>query len=120
MIHTGRDIRRGTQIELRRGDCVIVARVVWRDGGRAGLQSQERIPVEEIITLGQSPALQLTAADGERRKQPRPEGSSKVRARALEFTGVIVIAASLAGGALTMVEPAFARPLALVGAVLGL
>ncbi|HET7605530.1 MAG TPA: PilZ domain-containing protein [Sphingomicrobium sp.] len=118
MIHSGRPIVEGTQVEVRRGDHVIVARVMWRDGGRAGLHAEERVPVEEIMTLGQSPSLQLTAGLGERRKRPRPEDRRRLRGRAIEFAGVVTIAASLAGGALHMVEAAFARPLALVSAAL--
>ena len=75
-------------------------------------------PVEEIATLGRSPALQLTAASGERRKQPRPEEKSRIRGRAVEFAGVVAICAGLAGAGATMVEAAFARPLALVSAAL--
>jgi hypothetical protein len=119
MIHTGRPIPRGTEVELRRGDHLIVARVVWREGGRAGLRSEDRLPIEDIVTLGQSPALQLTAANGERRKHRRPEHHFRMRARAIEFGGVLAIAAVLAGAGFTMVEAAFARPLAVVAAVLG-
>lgn len=118
MIHTGRQITEGTEVELRRGDHVIVARVVWRDGARAGLQSEERVPVEEIVTVGQSSSLQLTVASGERRKDRRPEDRSRFRARAIEFAGVVVLATSLVGAGLTMVEQAFARPLAVVAAAL--
>ena len=118
MIHTGRQILEGTRVELRRGDHVIVARVMWRDGGRAGLQAEDRVPVEEILTLGLSPSLQLTASPGERRKHPRTGDQSRLRGRAVEFAGVAAIAVSLAGGGLVMVERAFARPLALVSAAL--
>lgn len=119
MIHTGRPIARGTQVELRRGDSVIHARVVWRDGGRAGLRSADRVPIEDIVTLGQSPALQLTAAKGERRKEPRTGDRSRIQGRAIEFAGVMAIAASLALASLTMIEAAFARPLEAVTTVLG-
>ena len=118
MIHTGRPIVEGTQVEVRRGDHIIVARVMWRDGGRAGLKAEERVPVEEIMTLGQSPSLQLTAATGERRKHPRPGDNSRLRGRAIEFAGVVTIAISLAGAGLAMIEQAFARPLAMVSAAL--
>lgn len=118
MIHTGRPIVEGTQVEVRRGDHIIVARVMWRDGGRAGLKAEERVPVEEIMTLGQSPSLQLTAATGERRKHPRPGDRSRLRGRAIEFAGVVTIAVSLAGAGLAMIEQAFARPLAMVSAAL--
>ena len=118
MIHSGRPMVEGTQVEVRRGDHVILARVMWRDGGRAGLRAEERVPVEEIMTLGQSPSLQLTAANRERRKHPRAADRSRLRGRAIEFAGVLTIAASLAGAALVIIEQAFARPLALVSAAL--
>ena len=119
MIHTGRPILRGAEVELRRGDHVIVARVMWRDGGRAGLRTEDRVPIEDIVTLGQSPALQLTAATQDRRKQPRAEERSRIQGRAVEFAGVLVIAIALAGAGATMSEGALARPLAAAEAVLG-
>jgi hypothetical protein len=118
MIHTGRPVSRGTEVELRRGDHVIVARVVWREGGRAGLRSDDRVPIEDIVTLGQSHGLQLTAANGERRMHPRPEDHSRIRARAIEFGGVLAITAMLAGAGFMMVEAALARPLAAVATAL--
>jgi hypothetical protein len=118
MIHSGRPIAQGAEVEIHRGDYAIVARVVWRDGGRAGLRAEDRVPVEEIMSLGQSEVLQLAAAGVDRRKHPRPEERSRLRGRAIEFAGVAVIAASLAGAGLTMVEAAFARPLAMVSAAL--
>jgi len=119
MIHTGRPISRGAEVELRRGDHVIVARVMWREGGRAGLKAEDRVPIEDIVTLGQSPALQLTAAGRERRKQPRTEERSRIQGRAIEFAGVLVIAVALAGAGFTMLEGAVARPLAAAEAALG-
>jgi PilZ domain len=119
LIHTGRPLSRGAEVEIRRGEHVIVARVVWRDGGRAGLRADERVPVEDIVTLGRSPSLQLTAATGERRKHPRGQEGSRDRARMIEFAGVVAIAAALAVAGLMMVQAAFARPLAVAGAALG-
>jgi len=118
MIHTGRPLSRGHPVEIRRGDHIIVARVVWRDGGCAGLRSEERVPVETIMTFSHSAALELSPIQGECRKQPCTEDSSRLRGTAIEFAGVLVIAASLAGAALSMVEAAFAPPLAVVEAAL--
>jgi hypothetical protein len=118
MIHTSHPVQQGAEVEIRRGDHVIVARVVWREGARAGLQSDDRVPVAEIMLLGQSPALQLTAAGGERRKQPRREDQSRFRGRAMEFAGVIAVGASLAGCAMSLVHDALAGPLAAVSAAL--
>ncbi|HVU31239.1 MAG TPA: PilZ domain-containing protein [Sphingomicrobium sp.] len=117
MIHSGRQITQGTRVEVRRGDHVIVAHVVWRDGARAGLQAEDRVPVEAIMTLGQSPSFQLTARS-ERRRKLRPEGRSRLQGRAIEFAGAAFIAVSLALAGLMLVETAFARPMGLVLAAL--
>jgi hypothetical protein len=118
MIHTGRPVVQGSEVEICRGDHVIVARVVWRDGGRAGLQSEDRLPIEEIVTLAKAPPLQLTAIPDSGARNPRAHDRSRSRGRAIEFTSAVVIAASLAGVGFSMVESAFARPIALVTAVL--
>lgn len=116
LIHTSRNTPAGSQIELWRGERVIVARVVWRAGAKAGLRADEPVPVDQILTLGQSQALQLGAGHGhgERRKYPRAEDKHRLRGKAIEFASVVVIGASLASAAAIMVEEAFARPLALV------
>lgn len=119
MIHTGRPIRCGTEVEICRGDHMIVARVMWRDGGRAGLRAEGLVPVEDIVMLGQAPALQLTAESGERRRHPRPEDSSRLGGRAIEFAGVLAVVATLATAGVSMVDSAFARPMAAIASALG-
>jgi hypothetical protein len=123
LIHCPRTVVDGGVVEIRRGDHVIVGRVMWREGTRAGLQVDEMLPVEQIMSLDQSQALQLTASSGavvERRKQPRPTAiDARLRGRALEFLSVAVIAASLAVTIWSMAEQAFARPMAAVARALG-
>ena len=123
MIHSGRAGPEGTRVELRRGEHVIIARVMWCDGGRAGLRSDERLPVEEIMSLSQSSALQLVASGGDlvdRRKSPRPRADdARLRGRAFEFVGVGAVAVTLALGIWGMAQQALARPLAAVEAALG-
>jgi len=113
----------GSLMELRRGEHIISARVVWREGSRAGLQSEQRVPVEEIMSLSGSQALQLVASEGaliERRKQPRAASfNSRLLGRALEFAAVIAIALVLAAGIWSTAEQAFARPLKQASAALG-
>src|SRR6187200_314323 len=52
----------GSTIELWHADHVIVATVVWRRGSRAGLQTDDRVPVDDILALSSATTLQLTAA----------------------------------------------------------
>lgn len=122
MIQSGSAGGEGSVVQLYRGDHVIVARVVWRSGNRAGLQSEDRVPVEEIMSAGQSTALQLVAPGGapiERRKHPRMAEHARTRGRMFEFIGVGVIALCLALGAARLVEDAFISPVARVAAALG-
>ena len=112
----------GSTIELWHGDRVIVATVVWRKGSRAGLQAEDRVPVDEILAISQSPALQLTAGswpDVERRRNPRMHDNGRPRARLVEFAGSVAIACGLALSAFVFVEHAFVGPLQHIQAALG-
>lgn len=120
MVHAPHGVD-GDVVEVCRGNHVICARVVWREGPRAGLQADERLPVEEIMTLSQSQALQLTAAEvlsRDRRSRRRGFSDSRIHGRAFEFVSVGIIAASLALSTASMVEAALARPFAAISAVL--
>jgi len=64
MIHSGKPAPKGSLVELRRGEHVIIARIAWRDGARVGLCAEDRVPIEEIMSVGQSQAFRLTASDG--------------------------------------------------------
>jgi hypothetical protein len=122
MIHVGRGAPQGDMIELRRGHHVIVARVVWRNGSRAGLHSDDRLPVDEILSLSQAPALQLTAAGAfaERRRQPRREHErSRWRGRLFEFASVAVVGGSFAVTIFSLVEEALAKAMDAIRAALG-
>ena len=112
----------GSVVELRRGDQVILARVVWRHGSRAGLQAEDQLPVEEILSLTQAPSLRLTAQTAlpsKPRKRPRSHEDNRQRARVIEFASIAAIAGFMAFGVAVMAQQALARPLALVGAALG-
>src|SRR5215213_7636016 len=62
LIHSNGKASDDGVVELRHGPLVITARVAWRNGQRIGLASEERLPVDQIVTLGISPALELIAA----------------------------------------------------------
>jgi hypothetical protein len=121
LIHSARAGPLGSTVELRRGDYVIVARVMWRDGARSGLLSAERLPVEEILTLSHGLSLQLTANDGKSvdRRQERRHDESRRRGRGLEFWGISVFGAALAVATFSMVQQALSRPMAMIQAALG-
>lgn len=116
LIHTARPLEQGSAVELRRGDYVINARVVWRQGGKAGLEAEERVPVESMAS-GDITDTRPIAALPKRGFTLRTD--DRVRGRVVEFAGVATIALVLAAGTLAMVEQALARPLALVASVLG-
>ena len=105
-------------------DHVIVARVVWRTGMRTGLSASERLPVEDILSLGQSSALGSSAPfvePAERRRRQRTREAherSRLASRAMEFAGVAMIAACLAGTAFALAGRVLARPIADVEAAL--
>lgn len=72
-------IQRGEYVELRRGPYVIVARVAWASGTSCGAQSQDRLPIEEIVQL-RSPARRASPT-AERRRAPRPTSEKHAESR---------------------------------------
>jgi hypothetical protein len=122
LIQASRGVAQGSAVELHRGDYVVLARVVWRHGARAGLQVDERLQIGDILMLGQVPGVQLTAAGSllhPRRKLLPTHDVSRLRSRAMEFAGIAFIAVSLSAAALAMVQEAFARPLSMIELALG-
>ena len=120
LIHSNRPFAEGSVIELRHGDHVIVGRIVWRVGPKAGLQSDDRVPVEQILSATDGPAIRLSVTPGvERRRRPRTHEQSRMQSRAFEFAGVVIIAVALSSAAFALVGEALAQPLARVSAALG-
>lgn len=115
LIRANQTVAEGSDIELRHREHVIVAQVVWRSGPRAGLYANDWVPVDEILILNHSSALQLTAGgcgQVERRKQPRTHDDSRLLGRALEFASVAIIAILLSGGLFSLVIRALDEPMA--------
>jgi hypothetical protein len=109
-------------VEIWHRDHVIVARVVWRKGSRAGLRTEQRVPVEELMTMGQAPSFQLTADQWprtDRRKRARSHDENRLRARVIEFAGLAIMIALLAAGLAAVIGQAFVPPLAVIDAALG-
>jgi hypothetical protein len=123
LIQSARPIAEGSIVEVLRGDQLIIARVMWSEAGRSGIRSDERLPVEDILSLEQSHSLQLIASNGvlhDRRGGTRAVASeARVHGRAIEFLAVGTVAILLAFGLWVMAEAALSGPLARVSAVLG-
>lgn len=115
---------RGAYVEIRRGQHVVVARVIWSQSGKFGVRAQDLLPVEALIARQDAVAgALLDAGQAERRSVPRRADDrhdhSRMRARAGEFVVMALagtMAASLAYGA---VVDSLARPLAAASRALG-
>jgi len=122
LIHGQSAAIRGSIIEVRHGEHVIVARVAWRSGSRLGLRAEERVPVEQILLLGKTSSLKPAASNVpgvDRRRHSRAHEHSRQRSRMIEFASIVAIAASLGIAASSLVAEAIATPMAKVGNALG-
>lgn len=109
-------------IELRRGEHIIVARVVWRDGARAGLHSDERLPTEKIMSLTRPASIRAITSDGviiERRRHPRPQSIDRRRRhQAFDLAFAFAVMLLFAAEIFDLAQRNFAYRLAQTGAVL--
>src|SRR5438309_3539610 len=64
LIHSAWPVVEGSTVEILRGEQLITARVMWCEAGRFGLHSDERLPVEDILSVEHSRGLQLIASNG--------------------------------------------------------
>ena len=122
LIQSARSALPGSLVEVRRGEHVILARVMWREGSRLGIKADDRVPVEEIMSMGAAKSLQLVASEGlliDRRKRPRqiPDGA-RSQGRAIEFAAAIGAASIFAGCVWGLAQQALSKPLASVQAAL--
>jgi len=110
----------GAFVELRRGNHLVVARVVWRKNGRMGLWSPEKVNIQGIISDQVAAAAgRSSGSAAERRRIPRTEQQNRERAKAMEFLATVLIASSLAVCAVFYVHEVMAKPLSAVRAALG-
>lgn len=72
-------IQRGHFLELRRGGHVIVAQVMWSDGGKCGARAQGLIPVADVTF--DKPAERAILLPVERRAVPRTNAERAETAR---------------------------------------
>jgi hypothetical protein len=116
LVRSDQSPNRGSYLEIRRGSYVIVARVVWSDVGRFGVQTQDLIPADSLITDPDATAVSAPSTaigQRDRRTTPRPvetrHDSSRQNARALEFAAIsfgCALVAVLIGSAMAEVVAA--------------
>lgn len=116
---------RGSYVEIRRGDHVLVARVVWSRRHRFGVATQDELPVESIVAdrAAQPEFTAAPAPDYDRRRRPRllEERAERSRtwARRAQFlaaAGAGIVAALAVGNG---VREALAKPLGDIVKALG-
>ena len=112
---------RGAYVEIRRGMQVVIARVAWTKGHRAGLRSQDPIFIKGLLSetgdAGPAPG-QTPDTFVERRRSPRPVAkaheANRLKGRAIEFASFGAIAAALAFIAVSALNDALSQPMAAV------
>lgn len=109
---------RGSYLEIRRGNQVIVARVVWSNADRFGVYTQDPVPAADLICGTSSTGIAKPSVVGgfaERRSAPRPpvltSERSRWRARAIEFSTLGFLGGIAAVLLLGAVSDSFGRPL---------
>lgn len=118
---------RGSYVEICRGRHVIVARVIWARGHRAGLQSQDLIWVQALLNEGKAAANDSGLEKGlpriERRAAPRSTRDrhehSRIVARAMELVCIVAVGVGMGMAAFGLVQEALARPLSHIRSALG-
>ena len=116
---------RGSYVEIRRGQEIIIACVVWTKQHRFGVRAQDMLPIEQIIdepdrSLPAQPTARETFV--ERRSGCRPQNArhehSRVVARAMEFACIAILGASAATAAFAAVDDTLGGPLSRISAAL--
>ena len=118
---------RGAYLEIRRGRHVIVARVMWAKGHRAGLRAQDSIFIDALVNEPVDSSArrggESSAPPVERRRTERPvqqrHDQSRLAGRAFEFMCLALLAGALGMTAFGAVEGALAKPLSTIEAALG-
>ena len=116
LVYARSSVEPGTIVELRRGDRLVIAKVVWRENQRIGLCSQDNLSLASLASgeLAAAAAPAIAAAGAERRKQPRDPERSRHRSRALGFVSLVLIGMILALGLGAYVLDTLAKPAAAV------
>jgi hypothetical protein len=111
----------GSYVEIRRGSHIIVARAVWTSGNYCGLRSQEKLPIQRIISepcrakrpevaIDGAPFVERRAAARSRDSLAEREQRSRRFASLFQFAVFGALALGGAGWAATSVYELLAVP----------
>lgn len=92
---------RGSFIEIRRGDIVIIGQVRWSSEGCCGLRTQDRVPVDRLGHHSAAPRHAADAGPVERRVQVRvmtpQEIAERSRSRGRLFQSLSLVIVGVLG-----------------------
>lgn len=116
---------RGAYLEIRRGHYVVVARVVWANADRFGVETQDIVPAEQLINHPDraSGTERPSGSDcADRRVATRPSSrrheANRWRARAFEFGTVALAGAAAAFLLIGVISEVLDRPFVAVATAL--
>ena len=113
----------GAYVELRRGSNAIIARVVWVDGHRFGVSTQDVVSIAALTTdrtCRDEPSLSTPTLDRKATAVAHQHqfASSRAAGRAIEFAFLAILMTAAASAAYTMASDTLGRPIAAVEAAL--
>ena len=118
LVRSNQSVARGSYLEIRRGGHVIVARVIWSNSGRFGVQAQDPVPTASLVRDSDDASIRPkpgAAGVQERRAAPRPTQARHERsrhlARATEFAAIVLACGFLAVFAGNLIIEVVAKPL---------
>lgn len=121
-LQTSRPPPRGTYVEIRNGSLLIVGRIVWANGQRFGVRTQDPLDVDAIArsageaTKAPSPApaksQPLDRAKNTRTHTDQNGEKSRFLGRSMQFLSLAAAAVAAALFVVSAVEQALVKPLA--------
>ena len=115
LVQSGLVPERGNYLEIRRGQHVVVARVIWSQEQRFGVRTQELVSAEELLEESSRAPSSQSSPNNERRAMQRPTETrhdrSRVRGRVLEFASLATFGAVSAFLLVSTISELLSRPL---------
>lgn len=121
LLQTKQPPKRGSYLEVRRGDTTIIARVVWTGAQRCGVRTQDFVPLAELLHPLDGPAkprrVPANGSQVERRRVARSvqlHERQRQRGRAMEFTALASCGLGAGTVIVSLVQSALMAPAAAI------